>query len=75
MTNDHLTTFLESLKSDIIHSLQSKGKYATGQTAQQIIVNTDGDNPQLQIPGYLELLETGRGPTGTNAVSNSLHHA
>ena len=70
MTNDHLTNFLESLKDDIIHSLQSKGKYATGQTAQQITVN-DGNNPQLQIPGYLQLLETGRNPTRPNAIPGS----
>ncbi|MBV8391515.1 MAG: hypothetical protein JO080_17040 [Mucilaginibacter sp.] len=68
MTNDHLTEFLESLKTDVIHSLQAKGKYATGQTAQQITINTDGDSSQLQLPGYMQLLETGRGPTGQNAL-------
>jgi hypothetical protein len=71
MTNDHLTAFLESLKSDIIHSLQSKGKYATGQTAQQITVDTNGDNGQLQLPGYMQLLETGRGPANPNALPGS----
>ena len=71
MTNPHLTLFLESLKSDVIHSLQSKGKYATGQAAQQIVIDTDGDNGQLQLPGYLQILETGRGPTDTNALPGS----
>jgi hypothetical protein len=71
MTNSHLATFLESLKTDIIHSLQSKGKYATGQTAQQIVVDTDSDNPQLQLPAYMQLLETGRGPTSPNAIPGS----
>jgi hypothetical protein len=71
MTNDHLTIFLESLKADIIHSLQSNGKYATGQTAQQIIIETGGDNPQLQLPAYLQILETGRSPTSPNAIPGS----
>ncbi|HTK21828.1 MAG TPA: hypothetical protein VL442_20065 [Mucilaginibacter sp.] len=68
MTNDHLTIFLESLKSDLIHTMQAKGKYATGQTAQQITVDSNGDNAQLHIPGYLQLLETGRGPTSKTAL-------
>jgi len=71
MTNDHLTTFLESLKADIIHSLQSNGKYATGQTVKQINVNTNGDSQQLQIPAHIQILETGRGPTGKNAIPGS----
>jgi len=68
MTNDHLISFLESLKTDLIHSMQVQGKYATGQIAQQITVSTDGNNAQLQLPGYLQLLETGRSPTGKIAL-------
>jgi len=59
---------LESLKTDLIHSMQVQGKYATGQIAQQITVSTDGNNAQLQLPGYLQLLETGRSPTGKIAL-------
>jgi len=68
MTNDHLISFLESLKTDLIHSMQVQGKYATGQIVQQITVSTDGNNAQLQLPGYLQLLETGRSPTGKIAL-------
>ena len=68
MTNDHLISFLESLKTDLIHSMQVQGKYATGQIAKQITVSTDGNNAQLQLPGYLQLLETGRSPTGKIAL-------
>jgi len=71
MTNDHLTDFLESLKTDIIHSLQSNGKYATGQTSQQITVNTDRDNPQLQLPAYIQILESGRGRTSKDSLPGS----
>lgn len=60
--------FLESLKVDIIHSLQAHGKIATGQTMQQITVTGDNDSAQLLLPGYLQLLETGRKPTGANPV-------
>jgi len=70
MTNEPMTDpiieFLESLKADIIHSLQSHGKIVTGQTAQQIIVTGDSNSAQLQLPGYMQLLETGRAPTGSN---------
>jgi len=71
MNQPHLTTFLQSLKTDILNSLQSKGKNATGQAAQQIQIITDGDKAQLQIPGYLQILETGRKPTSKNAVAGN----
>jgi hypothetical protein len=68
MTNEPINEFLESLKADIIHSLQANGKMATGQTARQITIVSDGDSAQLSLPGYMQLLETGRAPTGANAV-------
>jgi len=71
MTNDHLTTFLESLKTDVINSMQTNGKYATGQTAQQITIEGDSDKMQLQLPAYMQALENGRAPTGKNAATGS----
>lgn len=68
MPNDALTTLLESLKTDVINSLQANGKMATGQTAQQITVTSDDDGAQLQLPAYIQLLETGRGPTSSSPV-------
>lgn len=68
MTND-LTALLESLKADIIHAMQAKGRYATGQTSQQITITSDGNGSQLNLPAYIEALETGRRPTGTNAAT------
>jgi hypothetical protein len=68
MTDNHLTIFLDSLKTDIINSMQAKGKYATGQAAQQITIEGDDDQMQLQIPAFIQILETGRGPTGKNAL-------
>ncbi|MBS1531851.1 MAG: hypothetical protein JSU01_16205 [Bacteroidetes bacterium] len=69
MTSEPINEFPESLKADIKNSLQANGKLATGQTAQKITVTNDDDGAQLQLPGYLQLLETGRGPTSSNPVA------
>lgn len=63
-----LISFLESIKTDVIHSLQSKGKMATGQTAQQITIEGDDNKAQLTLPDYVIELEKGRGPTSSNAI-------
>jgi hypothetical protein len=65
-TDQIISNLLNNLKTDLINSLQAKGTTAT-QTINQIQITTDGDNQQLQIPGYLQVLETGRGPTPKNA--------
>ena len=67
-TNDQLQSFLQSLKTDLINSLQANGKNVNSQTVNQLVIVEEGDAFNLQIPGYLQLLETGRGPTGKNAV-------
>lgn len=69
MNNDLLIQFLELLKTDVINAMQANGKYATGQTAKRLIVVDNGANVQLQLPGYIQLLETGRGPTSSNPVA------
>jgi len=66
--NQGLINFLELLKTDVINNLQANGKYASGKTAEQITIVEDPGRLQLQLPGYLEILETGRGPTSANAV-------
>jgi len=63
---DIITNLLNNLKNDLINSLQAKGTTGT-QTISQIKITTDGDTQQLQVPGYLQVLEKGRGPTGKNA--------
>ncbi len=67
MNNPQLTLFLDSIRSDLINSLQSKGS-VSAQTISQMTVTTQGDKAQLQIPGFLQILESGRGPTSKNAV-------
>jgi hypothetical protein len=51
--------------------LQANDRYATGQTVRQFIITGDENRMQLQLPGYTQLLETGRGPTNKNAVPGS----
>lgn len=63
-----LESFLELLKTDIIHSLQANGKMTTGRAAEQITISGEGNRAQLQLPGYMLLLEKGRGPTMPNAL-------
>ena len=71
MINQHLVTFLDALKADLINSMQSKGIDSTGQTIKQIMVKATDKNVQLEIPGVLQILEKGRGPTGKNAATGS----
>jgi hypothetical protein len=71
MNNDQLIQLLELLKTDVINSMQANGRDATGQTAKQLTI-VEGDNSaQLQLPGYMQLLETGRGPTSPDAVAGN----
>ena len=69
MTTDQLTLFLESLRTDIINSLQAAGSDSAGQAAKSLIIVRGDDGFRLQIPGYMQLLETGRRPTGSNPVA------
>lgn len=63
-----ITQLLELLKTDVINSMQANGRYATGQTAVQITIVSDSTKAQLQLAGYIQELEKGRGPTGKNAL-------
>lgn len=58
---------VDAIKIDVINSMQSTGRYATGQTIKQIeTVERDG-KVQLLAPDYVDILERGRGPTSPNA--------
>jgi len=69
--NTQLPSFLDQIKTDLINSMQAKGSYGTGRTANDITVVVEGDKAQLQIPGILQTLEKGRGPTSKNAPPGS----
>jgi hypothetical protein len=68
MNNDQLIQFLDSLKTDVINSMQANGTIGSGQTIQQILIVQEDDKLQLQLPDYLMALENGRSPTGKNAI-------
>jgi hypothetical protein len=69
MMDQQLIQFLELIKADVINAMQARGIDATHQTAKQLSITTDGNTLQLALPGYMQLLETGRGPTSTNAIA------
>ncbi len=72
MTNPpELTQFFESLKADLVQSLQDNGKLVTGQTAMEIAIVDEENAASLQFPAYLLVLEYGRGPTPANAPIGS----
>jgi hypothetical protein len=63
MNHPEITQFLQSLKTDLVNSLQTKNITNT----QEINIITNNQTQQLQIPSYLQIVETGRGPTSKNA--------
>lgn len=69
--DDIIIQFLEALKTDVIHSMQANGVDASGQTVKQLIITIDGGKIRLELPDYIQLLETGRGPTNKNAVAGN----
>jgi hypothetical protein len=71
MNNDQLIQLLEAIKTDVINSMQANGANTSGQTAKQLTTTVDGNTVQLELPGYMQLLETGRGPTGKDAVAGN----
>jgi len=71
MNTEQLIPFLESLRTDIINSLQAAGSNSTGQTAKSLTIVKGNAGLRLQMPEYMQLLETGRGPTGKNPVAGN----
>jgi len=69
MDTTQLIELLESLRTDIINSLQAAGSDTTGQTAKSLTIVQEADRFQLQMPGYLQSLETGRAPTSANPIA------
>ncbi|HEY4326174.1 MAG TPA: hypothetical protein VGN20_19460 [Mucilaginibacter sp.] len=71
MTKDKIVEMLELLKTDVINSMQANDKFVTGQTEKQITVVAEGNSVQLQLPEYMLVLETGRGPTSKDAATGN----
>ncbi len=71
MKDDQLIQFLETIKADIIHSLQANGSDSTGNVSKTLTVVKGDNSYQLRLPGYLKFLETGRRPTSPDAPSGN----
>ena len=63
MNHPEITQLLESIKTDLTNSLQTKGITNT----QEITITNNNQSQQLNIPSYLQIVETGRKPTSKNA--------
>ncbi len=63
MNQPEITQFLQNIQTDLINSLQTKNITNT----QNITITANNQTQQLQIPSYLQIVETGRGPTSKNA--------
>lgn len=64
-----LTDLINNIKTDVINSMQSKGRYATGETVAALETVVNDDTGQLLAPAYIDALELGRGPTSPGATA------
>ncbi len=64
---DVLKRIPDTLIVDLTHSIQAKGKYATGRTIQQLESAATDDSAQLLAPWHIGTLEFGRKPTRPDA--------
>ena len=62
MNHPEIPQLLENLKTDLTNSLQTQNI-----TPKNITITTNGNTAQLNIPSYLQIVETGRKPTSKNA--------
>lgn len=60
----------ERLKFDVIHSMQSNGRYATGKTIAGLETSTTDSKSLLLGPDYIDILESGRQPTRKGAPAS-----
>ena len=65
-TDQILAEIATSIGTDVINSMQAKGRYATGQTARQIETVSSPGTAKLLAPDYIDHLEKGRSPTSSN---------
>src|SRR5690242_18531792 len=63
----YLRELVETVKTDVINSMQAKGRYATGQTIKALEITEWDGQVQLLAPGYVDHLDRGRGLTSPNA--------
>lgn len=66
-TRQVLTDFLTAVRTDVVNSLQSNGRFATGETIANIEVEATDSDGQITAPWWIDALEVGRKPTSPGA--------
>lgn len=66
-----ITKFIDTLRVDVINSMQSSGQSATGQTAAQLQIYNDESDQTLTGPFWIDTLEFGRKPTKPGAPAGT----
>lgn len=70
MTNQQIiSTLLTAIRTDVINSMQSTGRYATGETVAALEIALTESGGQLLAPRWIDALEKGRKPTSQGAAA------
>lgn len=74
---DILNKMIDALKAALVNSLQESGRYATGQTVQELQEVVTDKYAALLAPYWIDALENGRKPTppGTTAGDPTLRES
>jgi len=66
-TKQIISNLLTNIRTDVINSLQSSGRYATGETISQLEIALRDEGGKLLAPWWIDALEKGRKPTSQGA--------
>ncbi len=69
--NQILNDLITSIKTDVINSLQSKGRNATGETIANLTDVVADNYAALLAPWWIDALEVGRKPTSQGATQGT----
>lgn len=67
-TQQIISTLLTTIRTDVINSMQSSGRYATGETVAALEIVQTESGGQLLAPWWIDALEKGRRPTSEGAI-------
>jgi hypothetical protein len=69
-TTPILNDLMDHFRNDVVNSMQSKGRYATGETIQNLTIATADGYGVLYAPWWIDALEVGRKPTSDGAAAS-----
>jgi len=64
-----LNQLVNDIRTDIVTSMKQAGRFASGNTIDKMVIVPSDHKVQLVAPGYVDILERGRGPTDPNAAA------